>query len=25
VPTQAAGPVSDVDSDYVYFSVQFRI
>jgi hypothetical protein len=25
VPTPAAGPISDDDSDYVYFSVQFRI
>ena len=25
VPTPAAGPISDADSDYLYFSVQFRI
>ena len=25
VPTPAAGPISDADSDYVYFSMQFRI
>jgi hypothetical protein len=25
VPTPAAGPISDDDSDFVYFSVQFRI